>query len=826
MRGDDSSLTTLAFGDFRLDARGQELRKNGMRIRLRQQPAQVLTLLARHAGEIVTREELQRELWGADTFVDFERGLNNCIKQIREALNDDPANPKYVETIPRQGYRFTARVESEPGSNGESAVASVTGKAAPPESAAARQTAEGKSTELSKGRKLARFWGATLAGVLAIAGTAAWMFIGRPAFSFHERDWVLVGDFENHTGDPRFDDALLTAFTVSLEQSRYANILPRGRIDSALKRMGKPGAQRVTTEIGREICQREGVRALVASNITRTGQEYALTAELIDPATGAAVRSYSERANGEDHVLDALDKIAASVRADLGESLYQIHHTSRPLPQVTTSSLSALKEYSDAVSLWRSQKYDEAMGLYRGAIALDPDFAMAHANLGSAYCSHVYNYQRDRCAQEFEKALALSSRTTEREQREIQMNYAGEMGHVKESEQLYRFYLQEYPDDWAACSRHARFLRTHAQWEEAIEQYREILRIAPSETQFYLDIATAYKSLGKPAEAIQAYSEAFRLNPAYLKISNLNREYGFALVAHGEEAKAEQVFSALCADRDSRGSCLHSLALLDLMHGRYASARERFTEALSLAEQDRNSFLITRNHFFLAVVASGQENKAKQIKELDAALSDFKDLGPKVDYGSLVGQEYARAGAVEKAEQIEKRIAPLVDPNSDEQTGYLHLLQGEIALARGDALGAAGLFDLQDSRYGDSVKALSIEALGRAYQKAGTMDQEVSWYERLFAPSECHLVGWEPQQRCVEARLGLASTYLGRGDKQKAASTLAPLMRDWKDADTNLPLKKRILALQSRVSNSAAEQLTAPTTSQRRSAGEQSSSPD
>jgi tetratricopeptide (TPR) repeat protein len=303
---------------------------------------------------------------------------------------------------------------------------------------------------------------------------------------------------------------------------------------------------------------------------------------------------------------------------------------------------------------------------------------------------------------------------------------------------------------------------------------------------------------GSPQEP--AWLEAFRLDPARLAISNINREDGFTLIANGEEAKAEKLFSDLASDPVRRVSGLDSLALLDLMHGRYAMARERLEESLSLAEQRRDSFLVARNHFLLAVEASGEGKKDKETKELDAILIDFSNLGPKLEYGSLVGQEYAREGAIDKAEKVAKLIAPLADPNSDEQSDYMRLLQGEILIAKGSPLEAAKLLDLQDQRYGASINSISTETVARAYEKTGKRDEAISWYEKLLTKGGCRLLSWEPQQRCVEARLALANDFFARGDKQRAESALAPLLSDWRDADPSLPLKKQAAELAAQAS--------------------------
>src|SRR5579864_498637 len=100
----------LCFGVFELDLRAGELRKHGLRIRLQEQPCQVLVMLLEHHGEVVTREELQRKLWPADTFVDFDHGLNKAISKIREALSDSAESPRFVETVARRGYRFLSDV--------------------------------------------------------------------------------------------------------------------------------------------------------------------------------------------------------------------------------------------------------------------------------------------------------------------------------------------------------------------------------------------------------------------------------------------------------------------------------------------------------------------------------------------------------------------------------------------------------------------------------------------------------------------------------------------------------------------------------------------
>jgi eukaryotic-like serine/threonine-protein kinase len=782
------SHRTLQFGIFQADLHSEELRKRGVKTKLQGLPFRVLALLLEQPGDIVTRQELQKSLWPSDTFVDFEDGLNTAIRKVREALGDDSENPKFIETVPRRGYRFIAPVIE--------AGASLEEAAAP---AAAKRS--------SKWPARGRVWISVTAVVVIAFGAVGWELMrSRAAFSFNSHDSVLVTDFENHTGDPRFDSALDTAFTVSLEQSQRANVFPRARLGEMLKLMGHPENSQITPALGLEICQRESIRGMVTSSITRTGQEYELSTELIDPQTGSVVRSYSERAYGEDHILDALDVIARDVRADLGETLYQIHRANKPLPEVTTNSLSALKDFADASNLWHQGKYDDAMTLFRAAVGADPDFAMAHAALGGAYYSYIYNEQ-DKGKQEYEKALSDPARMTDREKMEIEATYAADQGHLDDAERLFRAYLSRYSDDWTMLSNYAQLLRMHGHAAQAIEQYKQILRVAPDDARTYEEMATAYSALDDVASAVQAYGQAFQLDPSLVAAGDIGREYGFLLIENGEEAKAEQVFTSLAEQPRTRESGIRSLGLLDEYHGRYASARRRFDDALDIDENDNASLSVVRVHLWLAMLARGEGDVQEDRRQLDEAMKSFDKISPKVPYGALLGEEYVRAGEVPKAQKLESQIASLADSRNAAQMSYLHLLQGEIELVEGHNDKAVGLLSTADQE--DST-SLTVDALARSYQQAGKTDRAIAEYEALINLRH-KAIGWEPEQGWLAAHYALAEDYLASGEPDKASQTLQPLLDLWKDADANLPLRQEALALEARLPQQAAKAVPAST---------------
>ena len=496
-----------------------------------------------------------------------------------------------------------------------------------------------------------------------------------------------------------------------------------------------------------------------------------------------------ERSYGEDHVLDALDVIAADVRRDLGESLYQIHRSDRPLPQVTTSSLTALKQYADGTALWHQGKYKDAGTLLRAAVQMDPDFAMAHAALGDDYFSYITNAPVQG-KEEFEKALALSARTTDRERLMIQANFAADQGHIVDADVLYRTYLSQYPDDWSMLSDYALLLRRHERAPEAIAQYKQLIRVAPDDAKTYVEMATAYRTLNQVPEALSAYAEGFRLDPHWLTTGDTAREYGFLLIQNGEDKKAEQIFSGMLDKPETRESGTRSLALLDTYHGRFASARKRFEECLTILQNQSAVLSKARLHLWLAILAEGEGDVPAERRELDASFDNFEELGPKVIFGTWLGQQYVRGGELDKAEKLESLLAPLIDAKSAEQRGYWQLLQGEIALAQGHADKAIELFSLSNA---ENSTAFSVEALARAYQAAGNTDDAISWYEKLLSfPNRA--ITWEPQQLWLGAQCTLAADYLVKGDREKARQTVDRLLVLWKDADPNLVLLKQAKA--------------------------------
>ncbi len=623
-----------------------------------------------------------------------------------------------------------------------------------------------------------------------VVATLWWLIGARPGLAFAPRDWLLITDFDNHTGDPLFDSSLLTALTVSLEQSSHANVVPRARIADSLHRMGKTGDEKVTEDLARDISQREAIRAILSCSIAKIGQQYALTARLIDPKSGVAKRSYLEEAKDQDHVLDALGTIATRVRRDLGESMLTTSQADRPLPLVTTRSLQALKLFADGGALWSKGQYEPALQAFESATKADPDFAMAHAALGNAYYSHIFNNPA-KGKEHMDKALDLSERTTDRERLYIQTRYAQDLGHAAEAGNRFDVYLKAYPDDWGMRFNYASLLRGNGQAQEALAQYKELVRIAPNDPSTYIDIATTYNGLGNFPEALRNYEQAFKLDPSWKTNSNINHEYGMTLFRNGNESKARDAFELAFDKPDLKPRGLRSLAWLDLYHGKYTVAKPRLQEAL-LSDESHKWFLsILREHNLLAIVAKGQGDRSGQLRQLDLALPFLATSGAQVRAGLWLGTQYARAGNVAKASDILEKVRPFADSQNPEHMSDLQTLEAEVELAHGSKDRAIELFSLADKA---KRSAMTLESLAHAYDASGNSEQAAVWYE-LFVGDTDPPLGWEPQQDWLAAHYHLARIYFSKGDKTNAAKQLDWLLGAWKDADPGLPLLKEALML-------------------------------
>ncbi|MGH9535095.1 MAG: winged helix-turn-helix domain-containing protein [Terriglobales bacterium] len=763
----------LRFARFEFDLRAGVLRRDGAAVHLQDKPLRLLEILLARPGQLVTRAELQQALWPGQDFGEFDDGLNTAMRKLREALEDDAQQPGCIATVPRRGYRWIAALE-------------------PVAAAPAPASTSRPSHPASDAARLRRRWWWAVAAVIAVAGGAVVLLPSRPVFSYGPRAKVLLLPVANSTGQPRLGAALDTAFAVSLERSKRFILFPRDRIPGQLQLLGRARDSFLTPSLGRQICRREGLAALIVPAITRTGREYALTAEVIAPASGAVRASHMERADGSDHILDALGALARDLRRDGGASLYGALRGGPPLPEVTTPSLTALGDYAEGEARWRNGHFAAAVRLYRAALLADPGFAMAHAALAAADCSYIY-YDEAGCRAEYALALAHPERVTKRERLLIQSHRADDLAEVETAIALYQNYLRAYPEDWEVLNDYAHLLRRHGREARAIPIYHRLLAVAPNDARTYIELATAEMSSGDYPASLAAYRQAFRLNPHWELAGDTNREYGFTLLRAGHPRRAAAAFGELLRIPALRPIGLVSLARLDFWRGRLARAEAMIQEAMR-APAPPDPLATARRHLLLGQIALARGDRAGGLRELRTSVGHLDQIGPKVLWGTLAGTELARAGDPAAATRLLERIAPLVHPRDYEETGALRLLRGEIACAEGRGAEAVAIIGQPDPDDGSAVDALATEARAHAAWRAGDFARAARWYRRVLGPTDSY-IGWEPQPRKQVAYLDLARSELALGHRAAAQAALTSLLRLLAGADPDLVLRRQALAL-------------------------------
>jgi DNA-binding winged helix-turn-helix (wHTH) protein/Flp pilus assembly protein TadD len=486
-----SPPTKIRFDSFELDLTSGELRKGGNRLRLQPQPFRVLLLLIERAGQVVTREEIQRCLWKDSTFVDFEHGINFSINQIRGALSDSAEKPRYVETVPRRGYRFIGTLEQP----------------SPPKPDRIQETTpppvEGKPMAAKTAR---RHWPAIVALTVLAAGIAVGAyFFSHRAPILNGQDTIVLDDFANTTWDPAFDGALRLALAVQLRQSPFLSVLSDARIRRTLPLMGQPADARLTSQVARDLCMRTGSTAVVDGSIESIGSHYAISLEVVNCRSGDSLAAEQVEVARKEDVLKAVGNAASKLRRKLGESLSTVERFDTPL-EVTTSSLEALQAHDLGIKTLGQGNNAEAILLFQRAIRLDPNFATAYDDLSAAYSNLGENSQ---AAQNAKRAFELSGSLSEPEKLSTEAAYYGFVtGNLEKERQTLELWERIYPRDPVARFALTDVYDSLGLYEKGLDAAREALRLDPSDGSNCTVVAYSYLLLNRLGEARNIIQEA------------------------------------------------------------------------------------------------------------------------------------------------------------------------------------------------------------------------------------------------------------------------------------------------------------------------------
>jgi tetratricopeptide (TPR) repeat protein len=382
-----------------------------------------------------------------------------------------------------------------------------------------------------------------------------------------------------------------------------------------------------------------------------------------------------------------MDGLVRRLRRDLGESLLSVARQGIQLDQATTPSLAALRAWTLANRQWTHNRLDEAATLYHRAVELDSGFAMAHLDLGQYYYWR-YN-DRPRGDMHFDAALRHSDRVTDRERMIIEAKVAGWRGDREEAIRAYNVVLGMYPDDVISWSNLGyEYLRLQ-RWESAIYAYERDIELDSLDHNAYVNLATIYNGQGRHEEAVPLYLRAFELRPEYKTSPSLNHEFGFNYVGMGNLEAAEEAFSWMKeGSREQRARGLRSMALLRTHAGRYAEGIELFRQSVLLSQTGSPPVTQVRERTFLiaSLVTTGRQSEVAAELATAKRVADTAYIEP--FFLGTLAILYARTGDVTTASEMLTTIESRAVAESAADQGTVHLVRGEIALARGDVQAA------------------------------------------------------------------------------------------------------------------------------------------
>jgi len=622
-------------------------------------------------------------------------------------------------------------------------------------------------------RKLPGWLIPSLVVALVVVGLG-FVFIKRGR-ALTDRDSILITDFVNTTADPVFDGTLKKALAVDLGQSPYLNVFPEQKIRQTLQFMGRNPDDRITADVGREICMRDGIKAMLTGSIASLGNDYAITLEAVHASTGETLARQQVQASRKEDVLNALHRATSDLRSQLGESLASVQKYDMPLSQATTSSLEALKALSMGDSKHNLGDELGAIPHYQRAVELDPMFAMAYARLGAVYNNMG---QTELSETNRQKAFELRDRASEREKLYIMSHYYSDGGQIDKGITALELYRQTYPRDAIPWNNLAAIYNQFGQYDNALENARQAVELDHDMASGRENLAQAYAGLNRVDEARAT------LQPVIQRKSGFT---GFSMLAsfdwaEGKQAEMEKDLQLSGGTPEGEVAALNFRIGLATSRGQAKLARELTRQA-----QEGLDRMHLQGRAEMESGLAGMEamfgNSDAAINRANEALRESRTFNVMWNAAGALAVAHQEQKALSLADEIQRTrpndtiaqnvAAPMI-------RALAHLTPANPAKASPakaiDLLNTGALY----LRTGSGI----LFARGVAYRQTGHFAEAEQDFQKILQLNPVH----GPDYMTPAAQLELGRVYGQQGDLPKARIAYQNFLNMWKDADPDVPL--------------------------------------
>jgi len=610
--------------------------------------------------------------------------------------------------------------------------------------------------------------------------------------ALEQRDRVILADFDNHSADSTLGASLTEAFRVDLSQSPTIRLVDPAEIGGALNRMRRSAEGPLSLAVAQEIAERLGDKAVVTGQIDPVGGGYVLSAKLISTADGRVLAAVRETADDPAALLKAIDRLSAKLRERIGESLVSIR-ANPPLEKVTTSSLAALRKYTEGTRLIDLNRPEDAIPLLEEAVALDTGFAMAYRKLAVAIGNSSSSPSAAASSREVAaatKAFSLHDRLPEVERELAAGYYYGVVeGDPTKEAAAYRSLLAFDPDNDIALNNLALLMVDEGHYAEAESLATHALRIGTA-SQYFFQLLNAQVAQGRLDDARKTVARAVEAMPPdapsrtelRMLLSMAERDHP-AAERFAEQLRREQPTSL---DWQARTSA--SLAAITEVQGRVGEAARHRRDQMAENEARGLPVGYTRAAADLARLELTYHNQpAKALGILDEALArhPLDSLDPRDRPYLEVAETYATAGRVEQARRLLREYEVKVPANVRRGVRQAGRAYGRVAEAEGRLGEAANAYRDWNQRTG-FCRTCGLFELASLYDRQGQPDSARVLYERVVATPTVmgHLAADRNALAPSYKRLG--ELYEAKGDRKKAADYYNRFVELWKNADPEL----------------------------------------